>query len=56
VFYTLTISNLQDLLRQHYKGGRRPKNPTSTHCALWPKHIAEFEGWAALERVLRGEA
>ncbi len=55
-FYTLTVADLQELLRQHYKGGRRPKNPQSTHCALWPKHLAGFEGWAALLKRAHGEA
>lgn len=56
VFYTLTISELQRLIRRHYKGGRRPKNPQSTHCALWPRHLAGHEGWHALRRVVDGEA
>jgi hypothetical protein len=51
IFYTLTVGELQALLQQHYKGGRRPKNPESTHCALWPKHLAAHEGWDALHRV-----
>jgi hypothetical protein len=51
VFYTLTISELQTLLKQKYKGGRRPRNPQSTHCALWPKHLAGHEGWHALKRA-----
>jgi len=55
-FYTLKVSDLQALLQQHYKGGRRPKNAQSTHCALWPKHVAGFEGWAALLQRTQGEA
>lgn len=55
-FYTLTVADLQELLRQHYKGGRRPKNPQSTHSALWPKHLVGFEGWAALLERAHGEA
>lgn len=55
VFYTLTTGELQRLIRRNYKGGRRPKNPKSTHCALWPKHLAGYEGWSALRRVLYGE-
>ena len=53
IFYTLTIAEFQALLQQHYKGGRRPKNPESKHCALWPKHLAGHEGWEALERAAR---
>lgn len=55
-FYTLTLSDLQALLLEHYKGGRRPKNPQSTHCALWPKHLAGFQGWGALLERANGEA
>jgi hypothetical protein len=55
-FYTLAIADLQSLLQQQYKGGHRPKNPKSTHCALWPKHLVGHEGWDALKRVARDEA
>ena len=55
-FYSLAITELQSLLQQHYKGGHRPKNPKSTHCALWPKHLVGHEGWNALKRAARGEA
>ena len=54
--YTLLLSALQELLLKQYKGGERPKNPQSTHCALWPKHLGGFEGWEALLRRARGEA
>jgi hypothetical protein len=46
--YTLLLSELQELLLKQYKGGKRPKNPHSTHCALWPRHLVGFEGWAKL--------
>jgi len=55
-FFTLKVSDLQALLLQHYRGGKRPKNPQSTHCALWPKHLVGFEGWAALLHRAHGEA
>lgn len=55
VFYSLTVSDLQALLQQHYKGGRRPKNAQSTHCALWPKHLTAFEGWTALLQRAHGQ-
>lgn len=55
-FYTLTVADLQDLLTQQYKGGVRPKNPESTHCALWPKHLVGHEGWAALLKRARDDA
>jgi hypothetical protein len=56
MFYTLKISDLQSLLLQHYRGGQRPKNPQSTHCALWPKHLGGFEGWNTLLQRAHGEA
>ena len=56
VVYTMLLSDLQELLLKQYKGGRRPKNPESTHCALWPKHLVGFEGWDMLLRRARGEA
>ena len=51
-FFTLTVEDLQGLLKAAYKGGRRPKNPKSTHCALWPKHLEKFRGWHALESAV----
>ncbi len=56
VVYTLLLSELQELLLKQYKGGRRPKNPKSTHCALWPKHLAGFEGWVKLLQRASSEA
>ena len=56
VVYTLLLFQLQELLFKQYKGGKRPKNPQSTHCALWPKHLVGFEGWDMLLRRARGEA
>ena len=51
-FYTLTVADLQALLLKSYKGGRRPKNPESTHCAVWTKDIQHFAGWACLHSAL----
>jgi hypothetical protein len=52
VFYTLTVRDLQKLLKSKYRGGRRPKNPDSTHCALWPQHLESFKGWKRLHDAL----
>jgi len=52
VFYTLTVRDLQKLLATKYRGGRRPKNPQSTHCALWPEHLESFQGWTRLDNAL----
>lgn len=51
-FFTLRVSDLQHLIATNYKGGRRPKNPQSTHCAVWPKDVEAFRGWTALEQAL----
>lgn len=51
-FFTLKVSDLQNLLQAKYKGGRRPRNPESTHCALWPQHVEAYRGWRTLEGAL----
>ena len=52
-FYTLTFRDLQNHFASSYKGGRRPKNALSMHCAVWPKDLVAFKGWGALLSVLR---
>ena len=47
-FYTLRFIDLQDHFATAYKGGRRPKNPMSPHCAVWPKDLQKFKNWDAL--------
>ncbi len=56
IVYTLLLAELQEILLKLYKGGTRPKNPQSTHCAIWPKHLVGFEGWHKLLQRARGEA
>lgn len=41
-FYILTLADLQDHFVKNYKGGVRPKNPKSTHCAIWPKELTPY--------------
>jgi hypothetical protein len=47
-YYVLTLRELQEKIRFHYsenllkKGGVRPRNPASMHCALWSKELVEF--------------
>jgi hypothetical protein len=55
-FYTLTFKDLQDHFASAYKGGRRPRNPESTHCAVWPKELQTFRNWNALLAVLTNAA
>lgn len=41
-FYILTMADLQDHFLKNYKGGVRPRNPKSTHCAIWPKELTAY--------------
>ncbi len=55
-FYTLRFKDLQGHIAGIYKGGRRPKNPKSTHCAVWPKELQVFKNWNALLAAFNGAA
>jgi hypothetical protein len=56
-FYIFQSRDLQKHFLQHYRGGRRPKNPNSLHCAVWPDHLKKFEGnWKLLDRVFAKRA
>jgi hypothetical protein len=52
-FFTLRFRDLQAHFAKSYKGGTRPKNPKSMHCAVWPKELQKFKNWSALERALK---
>jgi hypothetical protein len=46
VFYIFQLKDLQEQIFKIYKGGRRPKNPSSMHCAVWPKNLEPFrDNW-----------
>jgi hypothetical protein len=52
-FYIFTLQDLQKHFRQNYKGGRRTKNPESTHCAIWPKHLVSYKDkWGLITDTL----
>lgn len=52
-FYIFHLRDLQDFFAEIYKGGRRPKNPQSMHCAVWPKDLERFrDNWALVESSL----
>jgi len=54
-FYIFHLRDLQDHFAEIYKGGRRPKNPQSLHCAVWPKELERFrDNWALVESSLSG--
>ncbi len=51
-FYIMKFRDLQNIIFKHYKknleahGGRRPKNPDSTHTAIWPESLERFrDNW-----------
>lgn len=45
-FYIFRKKFLQDYFLKQYKGGIRPRNPKSVHCAIWPKHLKKYhEKW-----------
>ena len=49
-FYVFQLRDLQAHFFKHYKGSRRPKNPNSMHCAIWPKDLEQFkENWALVD-------
>ena len=52
-FYVFRLKDLQSIFLNTYKGGRRPKNPESLHCAVWPRDLEPYrENWQLIEDVL----
>lgn len=41
-FFIFSLRDLQEHTFSVYKSRKRPKNPTSTHCAVWPKDLTLF--------------
>lgn len=55
-FYIFRLRNLQEHLSRSYKGGRRPKNPKSLHCAIWPKDLKPYlNNWKLVDDTLGRE-
>jgi len=45
-FFIFTVKDLQEHTFAIYKSRKRPKNPASTHCAVWPKDLVAFrDNW-----------
>lgn len=38
-FYIFRLRDLQDHFANTYRGGQRPRNPNSMHCAVWPADL-----------------
>jgi hypothetical protein len=55
-FFILRFQDLQDHFAGSYKGGVRPRNPSSTHCAIWPKELQQYRSWEPLFQALANEA
>lgn len=52
-FFVFTKKDLQEFFLKTYKGGRRPKNPQSLHCAIWPKDLAGYkDNWGLIEQAI----
>jgi hypothetical protein len=49
-YFIFELRDLQDhFLKSYGPEVRRPKNPSSLHCAVWPDELAEYEGnWALI--------
>lgn len=51
-FFVFTLEDLQEYTASIYKSRRRPKNPASTHCAVYPRDLAGFrDNWGLLARA-----
>jgi len=56
-FYIFRLRDLQDHFALKYTGGRRPRNPQSLHCAVWPVELAPFrDNWGLVDSTLRHAA
>lgn len=42
-FYIFRMRDLQDHFAKTYRGGRRPLNPHSMHCAVWPSDLQQHK-------------
>lgn len=50
-YYIFKLKDLQQHFFKHYKGGERPNNPESTHCAVWPKDLTKYKDkWTLITR------
>lgn len=58
-FYIFRLKDLQAVIERHYsgylesKGGIKPKNPSSMHCAVSPKELAKYrDNWSLVSESL----
>ena len=51
-FFIFFLKDLQEHTFAIYKSRKRPKNPASTHCAVWPKELAPFrDNWGLIAQA-----
>ena len=57
-FYLCRNRDVQRIIYSKYsawvveKKGRRPRNPQSTHCAIWPKDLARYKDrWEVINKI-----
>lgn len=50
-FFVMTMKDLQEYFLKNYEGGIRPRNPKSTHCAIWPKELIKYrDNWELITK------
>jgi hypothetical protein len=52
-FYVFSLKDLQAEIAKTYKSRVRPKNPSSMHCAVWPKQLLMYrDNWHLVKESL----
>lgn len=50
-FYIFRWRVLREYFLRTYRGGKRPKNPKSFHCAIWPKDLKRYRNnWQLISK------
>lgn len=53
-YFIFSLKDLQEHTSTVYTSRKRPKNPTTTHCAVWPKDLARFrDNWNLIRKSFR---
>jgi hypothetical protein len=51
-FFIFQLKELQSFFHRTYKDGRRPNNPNSLHCAIWPKDLSKYkDNWKLIKKI-----
>ena len=55
-YFILQMKDLQNYFSKTYKSRHRPKNPTSMHCAIWPKDINKYkDNWGIIKEAFENK-